>query len=114
MAIRCTVPNVSAVVFKKDPKYLKIFDKATKFIQVGDWYFYAKILEDGKISYNRKSLNCFRLHGGSVTANAKSSKKHFEEILEMHEMFKKKYVLSDEMIEKMKNEEMRIRERIAS
>lgn len=112
MAIRCTVPNVSAVVFKKDPKYLKSFDEAMKFIQVGDWYFYAKILENGKISYNRKSLNRFRLHSGSVTSGAKSSKKHFDEIVGMHKMFEKKYDLSQEMLEKMKNEEKRIKERI--
>ena len=59
MAIRCTIPNVSAVVFKKSDKipYLQYFDEAEKFLQVGDWYFYAKVLEYGKISYNKKSLS---------------------------------------------------------
>ena len=67
MAIRCTIPNVSAVVFKNDKKILDLLDEAAKFKQVGDWYLYLKILEGGKIAYRHKSYNKFRVHGGSVT-----------------------------------------------
>ncbi len=114
MAIRCTIPNVSAAVFRKDEQnlFLQYLDEATRFGQVGDWYFYAKVLEHGRISYNRKSLNKFRVHGGSKTATAKKEKSHYEEILQMHKMFMVKYKLSKSMKEKILEEEKRILKRM--
>ena len=113
MAIRCTIPNVSAVVFKKDKKWLKYLDEALEFSQVGDWYFYAKLLENGKISYNHKSLNKFRIHKGSVTDDAKKVKRHYDEILKMHEYFKKNYNLSKEVLLAIDGEQNRVRARLS-
>ncbi len=112
MAIRCTIPNVSAAVFQNEKKFLKYFDKALKFSQAGDWYFYAKILENGKIAYGRRALNKFRIHHDSKTGQAKKDEKHHEEILEMHEYFKEKYELSAETRARMDAEEARLKKRL--
>lgn len=116
MAVRCTIPNVSAVVFKKSDKipYARYFDEAAEFSQVGDWYIYAKILEYGKISYNRKSLNKFRVHKESKTAGAKKDKRHYEEILKMHRMFTIKYNLDSSMTKRMSDEEKRLAKRMTN
>ena len=114
MAIRCTIPNVSAVVVRKDPKFLGYLEQALKFTQVGDWYFYAKVLESGKIAYNCRSLNKFRIHGGSVTRNSNEQKagQHFTEIKEMHKNFKINYELSPVVARRMEAEIQRVEERI--
>ena len=112
MAIRCTIPNVSAAVFKNDKKLLKIMEEALKYTQVGDWYIYTKVLEGGKISYNRGSLNNFRIHKGSVTDDSKKAERHFDEIVDMHSYFKKKYDLSKDVIIAMKNEQNRVKARL--
>lgn len=109
LAIRCTIPNVSAVVFRKDAIRAKDLEKALEFSQVGDWYLYAKVLESGKISYNRKSLNRFRVHGGSKTAESKKDSRHYEEILWMHDFFKDKYKLNKKVLYAMQQEEERVR-----
>ncbi|MBR3248591.1 glycosyltransferase family 2 protein [Candidatus Saccharibacteria bacterium] len=109
MAIRCTIPNVSAVVIKKEKKFLKYLEEALKFSQVGDWYFYAKVLENGKISYNRKALNKFRIHEGSKTEKSKKDSRHYEEILELHEYFKKNYQIDKKVSERIEAEEARVR-----
>ena len=106
MAIRCTIPNVSAVVFKNTPKLLKYLEQAEKFIQVGDWYLYVKLLENGKISYNKKSMNLFRVHGGSATRRGED---HIKEVQEMHKYFKHNYDLDAEKIVWMDTEVERIR-----
>ena len=111
MAIRCSIPNISAVVFRKDALKRKDLERAIEFTQVGDWYLYAKILEGGKISYNRKAMNKFRVHGGSRTAESKKNSKHYEEILWMHGFFSEKYKLSNRIKQAMKREEMRVREK---
>ena len=90
MAIRCTIPNVSAVVFKNTPELLKYLKQAEKLEQVGDWYLYARLLEKGKIFYNQKSLNFFRIHKGSAT---KRGEAHVREVDGMHRYFKKHYDL---------------------
>lgn len=109
MAIRCTIPNVSAVVFRNSSKLTKYLAEASKFSQVGDWYFYTKVLENGKICYNRKSLNKFRIHKGSATKEANKSGEHYKEVVEMHEYFRKKYKLSERVLRAIDEEESRIR-----
>ena len=109
MAIRCTIPNVSAVVFRKDAIKTKDLAKALDFTQVGDWYLYVKVLENGKINYNHKALNKFRIHGGSKTAESKRSSEHYKEVLWMHEYFKNNYDLDERVIQAIRREEMRIK-----
>lgn len=113
MAVRCTIPNVSSVVFKNDKKipFKKYLEEATSFSQVGDWYFYAKVLTHGKISYNHKSLNSFRVHKGSKTADSKKDKTHYDEIVDMHKYFSDKYELAEDVVRRMINEEKRIEKR---
>lgn len=111
MAIRCTIPNVSGAVFKNDKKFLKYFDKATEFSQAGDWYFYAKVLENGKIAYNRKPLNKFRVHSSSKTSRSKKDRTHFDEVVLMHEYFNKNYDLKSSVRRAIEAEESRIKEK---
>lgn len=106
MAIRCTIPNVSAVVFKNTPEFHKYLKQAEKFKQVGDWYLYVKLLEGGKIFYNKRSLNFFRVHGESATNRGKE---HVGEVEKMHEYFKDNYDLSQRVLQFMEVEIERIK-----
>ena len=108
LAIRCTIPNVSAVVFKNDKKLLKYLDEAARFSQVGDWYFYIKILENGKISYNRRPLNLFRVHKKSATKQAEKII-HLNEIKKIHKLINDEYEISENIKQRMVNEEERIK-----
>ena len=113
LAIRCTIPNVSAVVFKKSALTDEILTEASKYHQVGDWYLYAMILAQplSMISYNQKSLNKFRIHSGSATRSSNQDRTHFNEVVRMHQLFEKHYRLSSETKRKMQAERERIRGR---
>lgn len=108
MAIRCTIPNVSGVVFRKKAVKLGVLNEATRFTQVGDWYLYLRLLENGKIAYNKKALNKFRVHGGSATERGRT---HYEEVVRIHDMLKKRYELSEKVVGAMEVEEKRIRDK---
>lgn len=108
MAIRCTIPNVSGVVFRKKAVRMKDLDSAIEFVQVGDWYLYLKMLEKGKIAYNKRSLNKFRIHGKSATDRGRA---HYEEVVKLHEKMKQRYKLSSRVLEAMETEEKRIKEK---
>lgn len=108
MAIRCTIPNVSGVVFRKKAVRMKDLDSAIEFVQVGDWYLYLKLLESGKIAYNKRSLNKFRVHRKSATDRGGT---HYDEVVKLHEKIKQKYKLSSRVLEAMELEEKRIKEK---
>jgi glycosyltransferase involved in cell wall biosynthesis len=112
MAIRCTIPNVSGVVFKNNKKFLKYLEDSLKYTQTGDWFFYVKVLGNGKICYNRKSLNKFRVHSGSRTAESKKAKQHLMEIKEIQGMIERKYSLSDTVKKRMRTEIERVAQRL--
>lgn len=79
---RCTIPNVSAVIFRKTPSipYDQYLTEASQFTQVGDWYLYLRLARHGKISFTSESLNFFRIHRGSATRENNKKNKHQEEI----------------------------------
>ena len=112
MAVRCTIPNVSAVVFRKDAIKMDVLEKAIEFSQVGDWYLYVNVLKNGKIAYNHKSLNKFRVHKGSKTADAKNDKVHYDEIVNMHKWFTTEFNLEEFVTRRMVAEEKRIAKRM--
>ena len=112
MAVRCTIPNVSAVVLKKKEIFLEYLEESLKFNQVGDWYFYLRVLENGKISYNHKSLNKFRVHKDSKTGQSKKGWWHYQEIVDMHKMLAVRYNLTELVVRRMKNEEERVKNRM--
>lgn len=97
--LNCTIANVSSIVFKNDD-YAKEFEIAKKFKQVGDWIFYASLMQRGKIRYINKVLNYYRVHGNNVTSMTKKQD-HLNEITEVHNYFDKIFKLSKEQKERI-------------
>lgn len=89
-----TIPNVSAAVFKNQPDLVTFLDEAKQYGLSGDWLFYIKISQTGKIAYSRKILNIHRLHQKSVTKTT-SMKERFTEMENIHQ-----YVLSHNLASK--------------
>ncbi len=94
LAVYNSIPNISACVFKNIPEVDKILNEAKKYKLAGDWYFYTKLAELGKIAYLPKKLNHHRLSKNSVTSRTKLEDR-FLEIKKIHqELYKKSYILS--------------------
>ncbi len=96
--LNCTIANVSSVIFKNDD-YSDIFDELGSYKQVGDYLFYLKVMEKGKIAFINKPLNYYRLHGNNVTSLTKKQL-HFDELKRVHKLLDKKYKFN----KKQKNE----------
>lgn len=95
-----TIPNVSAVVFKNNPKLCEFLEEAKKYHLSGDWYFYVRISELGKIVYLKRVLNYHRLHEASVTG-ATDCKKRLAEMKSIH-----KYILEKKIPNEMTKKSM--------
>lgn len=93
-----TIPNVSAVVFKKKNQ-IDILEECKKFRISGDWYLYYTLLKDGSISYCSKSLNYFRKHSTSTSTTLKKEIE-LQELLEIQNVIRTHVVLNSEQIHK--------------
>lgn len=70
--IKNTIPNASAVLFKKQT-YLQIEGACSHLNLIGDWSVWAKIVSSGDIHFSSRCLNYFRYHATSVIATAKKT-----------------------------------------
>jgi lipopolysaccharide biosynthesis protein/glycosyltransferase involved in cell wall biosynthesis len=87
LAIKNTIPNVSAVVFRRTALVTAletIGDQLFDYRVAGDWLVYMHVLRQGKAFYSSRSLNKHRRHTISVT-NVTSVQRHMQEVLEMQQ-----------------------------
>jgi len=89
LAIKNTIPNVSAVVFAKRD-LSGILGDLVSYKVAGDWFFYIWLLKTGSISYHARSLNLHRRHEKSVTISEKAQE-HFNEIVKVQDYVKNNF-----------------------
>lgn len=88
MAVKNTIPNVSAVVFRRKAIKKAIADLGEELFETriaGDWLIYLKILLRGKIRFSAKPLNSHRRHAQSVTKSGMAAK-HLAEVKRAQEV----------------------------
>ncbi|MCI0466489.1 MAG: glycosyltransferase [Beijerinckiaceae bacterium] len=66
LAIKNTIPNVSAVLFRR-AALVQSMSAAAGFRYCGDWAIYAACLQKGKIAYKPRALNMHRRPEGNLT-----------------------------------------------
>lgn len=96
LSICNTIPNVSAVVFKKKNQ-IELIEEAKKFKISGDWFLYYSLLKNGSVSYCNKSLNYFRKHSNSTSTVAKKEVE-LEEVLIIQKEIRDNYKLTSEQL----------------
>lgn len=90
--LNCTIANVSSTLIKKG-NYDGYLEQSGDFRQAGDWLFYVNVMSNGKIAYNSKPLNYYRVHGNNVSSTM-NQRKHIEEINKIHDYIYKKFNLT--------------------
>jgi hypothetical protein len=74
----CSIPNVSAVIMKKASVRQEDLKKISTFKQCGDWYFYLRLLMEGKVAYHMTPMNFFRRQSRAATINMKQDEQQQE------------------------------------
>ncbi|MCO1360003.1 glycoside hydrolase family 99-like domain-containing protein [Burkholderia multivorans] len=70
LAVKNTIPNVSAVVFRRailKDVLERHFDDIRQFRVAGDWMVYLRVIDRGRVAFVPDSLNLHRRHAASVT-----------------------------------------------
>lgn len=87
LSIKNTIPNVSAVVFRRTALITAletIGEQLFDYRVAGDWLVYMHVLRQGKVFYCSRPLNKHRRHTISVT-KATAVQRHMQEVLEMQQ-----------------------------
>ncbi|HFU75142.1 MAG TPA: glycosyltransferase, partial [Arcobacter sp.] len=101
LAIRNTIPNASAVLFKKFD-ISSILNELTTFKFAGDWYFYLNCIQEGDVSFVKDSLNYHRRHSASTMSVLKDDHQlYFNEIKKIHDFAIKTFVLENSTFDKI-------------
>lgn len=112
LAIRNTIPNASAVLFKKF-SISSIIDELVEYKFAGDWFFYLNLLSEGDVSFVSKPLNYHRRHSQSTMALLSNDNQlYFKELYKIHKFILENFILSEDSIIKMKeyiNSELKYR-----
>jgi len=102
LAIKNTIPNVSAVIFKKK-RLMKVLqeniDTIKKYRIAGDWLTYIQILREGSIAFSPHSLNLHRRHQESRTLG-NFNITQLKEILSVQKIIRDSFHPEESMVKK--------------
>jgi len=101
MVHKNTIPNASAVIFKKSA-LPKLEGDLLQMKMVGDWYIWCSVLQKGKIAYTPECLNFFRITSQATRYHDtldKKKKRIVEGIILLNGI--KEYVSNDDYHEKL-------------
>lgn len=105
LAVKNTIPNVSAVVFRREPLLEVLRQNLEQIAQcriAGDWLVYVHLLARGRIAYDPGALNIHRRHSGSVTS-AGNRVSHLREVLAVQDLIRARYSV-DASVERLARE----------
>lgn len=97
LAIKNTVPNVSAALFRRDA-LLQVLEEhmetLARFRIAGDWVVYLLVLKLGYIHFAPDAMNRHRHHAKSITGTI-DSRRHWEEVVAVQSLARRLYAVSD-------------------
>ena len=95
--IKNTIPNASAVLFRKTA-LLNAGIADNTLVLSGDWLAYIRVLEkeNSRIAYVNEKLNCNRIHRKRVTSRSNISSVYFGESRKVAEYLAEKYEIPEE------------------
>ena len=102
LAVKNTIPNVSACVFRRDALLAALTDHAAeieRFRVAGDWMTYIRVLQNGRIAYDPRPLNHHRRHIGSVTASALAPAEALREIADVQTLVASEFSPTDHTLD---------------
>ena len=106
LSVKNTIPNVSAVLFRKKNLISAIESCKPLLVELniaGDWLVYSEMLKQGKLAFIAESLNNHRRHQKSVTVAPSSYARHLAEIILMQNKIKDLIDVNMSLEEKQKS-----------
>ena len=113
LSVKNTIPNVSAVVFKRETLLAVLESKLTELKQfrvAGDWLTYIEVLRSGSIAFSPNSLNLHRRHTSGVTLSSLNLSQ-LREIMLVQESVREEFSPPDVFVSKAASYSVRLFEK---
>jgi len=94
LAIKNTIPNASAVVFRKS-SLAGVKNKLLQFKSAGDWFAYIYALKMGSICFIKDILNSHRRHSSSIIDKTEKSIQFYNELVLIQKEIIDNHFISD-------------------
>lgn len=94
-----SIPNASAVIFKRDLVQQAIFNRAGKTKLFGDWIFWLHLLKQTNILYLSQPLNYFRFHGNTVRNDTHFTSTRLREYMVLVKYFENEFGFGKEALD---------------
>ncbi len=102
LGIANTIPNASAVMFRKFVPDDAFVEQVTQMRLCGDWFFYIRAMKGGFLGFSKDALNFHRRHSNTVTHNVEGSVQYFDELAQVRTYIGQTYDQSDAALERVK------------
>ena len=99
VALKCTVPNASAVLFRRSV-YIDVGTADENFRLSGDWMLWAKLLLASDIAFVAKPLNYFRVHGNTVRQRSRRNAVALDESVRILRFIRERVEVPDAVAER--------------
>ncbi|HEY1139205.1 MAG TPA: glycoside hydrolase family 99-like domain-containing protein, partial [Lysobacter sp.] len=83
LAVKNTIPNVSAVLFRREPLLAVLrrhIEEVAAYRIAGDWLVYLLLLKQGRLAFESSACNQHRRHSASVTLGS-AGRQHLDEVV---------------------------------
>jgi hypothetical protein len=97
LAVKNTIPNVSAVVFRRDVLREVLsaeLEAICGYRVAGDWLAYLHVLERGRLAFVPEALNLHRRHAASVTLGG-DNLPHLREVMRVQQYARTRHPVSE-------------------
>ena len=94
LGIANTIPNASAVVFRRFDPEQDFVERISQMRMCGDWYFYERALRGGQIAYSSSAANFHRRHEATLTTATQGSPRYFDELIAIRSAISSEYRLA--------------------
>ena len=98
LAVKNTIPNVSAVVFRTRPLaevLSRHLEEIASYRVAGDWVVYLRMLELGRLAFSPRALNLHRRHAGGVTLGG-DNVRHLREVIRVQRWVDRSFVVPED------------------
>jgi glycosyltransferase involved in cell wall biosynthesis len=106
LGVKNSIPNVSAVLFRRSALTPQRMESIANFRFSGDWFLYVQLIKEKKIAYRCLPLNEHRKHSQTLTTqfNQEDDKKYvlLQEAHDIHTYVLKNYYLTSLFPEKLR------------
>jgi len=100
-AIKNIIPNVGGSLWRNFYIPDEVWDEASQYTSMGDWYLYSIIAMGGQIVYEPSAVSYFRIHGNNTSGHkAQSTAKYYREYNRLMTHLKRKWEIPDRALER--------------